>query len=61
MMHSLDALHHCIHDNFNILFEDQRSTRIKTWAIERLIAASGQTTVNYFRKWRQMVMNLKMA
>lgn len=60
MMHSLDAMHQCLSQSFKIIFEDKRSVRVKTWAIEKLIKASGQSVAGYFKKWRQMVAQIKV-
>lgn len=60
-MHSFDTIQHCTADIFKILFEDQRSTRVKTWAIEKLIKASGQNVDMYFKKWRDCIKTIKIA
>lgn len=52
MMHSLDAMNNCLVETFKILFEDQRSSKIKIWAIEKLILASNQSAGMYLHKWK---------
>lgn len=37
---------------FKILFEDQRTTRIKTWALEKMFNASQSNTETYFKMWK---------
>lgn len=60
-MHSLDALQESVVNNFKILFEDQTNVRIKTWAIEKMLAASSQNVENYFKRWRDNNRQLKIA
>lgn len=51
-MHSFDCLQQGMTTAFKILFEDQRTTRIKTWALEKMFSASKSNTGNYFKIWK---------
>lgn len=59
VMHSLDSLHSSVTDIFKILFEDQRTIKVKTWAIERIISASNQNISYYLKKWKEINHQLK--
>ena len=53
-MNSMETIQQSLSNTFMIIFADQRSIKIKTWAIERLIQASSQNTLRYFNMWRSI-------
>lgn len=52
MMNWMDSLHTQTSQMFDILFQDQKTYRIKVAAIEKLISASGANSVSAIRIWR---------
>lgn len=44
-----------------IVFQNERSSRIKTWAIEKLILQTKDNTATYFKKWRDISRQIKVA
>ena len=59
LFHSLETMHSCVSNTFLIVFADQRSTKIKTWAIEKLINSCSQNTNQYFKRWRNNIREQK--
>jgi hypothetical protein len=60
-MHSFDAMQHCLAESMKIVFQNERTSRIKTWAIEKLILQTKDNTATYFKKWRDISRQIKVA
>jgi hypothetical protein len=50
-MHSFDALNDGILTHFDLLFRDKRTTEIKLWALQKMLASAEHNLGKYFRMW----------